>query len=486
MSLINKLLKDIESRQTALPDGRDIVLDGLYSAYDVEIQQQESKKKYFYYLLAIFLFVALFILVGRIDLPSPAENPYTSSALFPAQPVINNSSTRGAVIIDEVKPEVENRNSGGAILSLKVDDVLANQENFILAREENIQHRATIENIALEEEAGNIILSMDIPVESQYVLYMLNNPYRAVLEIDNVDHAGSLPGIDQLTTISNIRKQLDDDGQFRFVIESRGPLSIENTRILQDSGQYKLQVSLQQQDQAVPAASEENIMTQIADTDKALSGDTNVMHGELVKTIHQPKVYSKTEKLLMEGLELYRQGKVAEGLDAFYAAVKNDESHVKARATLAVKLVEQDQRELAVTVLEEGLQLYPDRTEWSRLLAQTHIDAGNLYLAREVMEKSIPAISADPDYHALYAALLQKMTLHQQAALTYRNLLNVYPENGIWWMGLAISLEALSRNRDAIFAYSNALKGHSLTTETHQYIAQRIRILNQQIANESS
>src|SRR3990172_3017116 len=190
-------------------------------------------------------------------------------------------------------------------------------------------------------------------------------------------------------------------------------------------------------------------MTQIADTDKALSGDTNVMHGELVKTVHQPKVYSKTEKLLMEGLELYRRGKVAEGLDAFYAAVKTDESHVKARETLAVKLVEQDQRELAVTVLEEGLQLYPD-------------------------------------HHALYAALLQKMTLHQQAALTYRNLLNVYPENGIWWMGLAISLEALSRNRDAIFAYSNALKGHSLTTETHQYIAQRIRILNQQIANESS
>lgn len=486
MSLINKLLKDIESRQTAPPDEQDFVLDGLYSAYDVEIQQQESKKNYFYYLLAIFLFVILFISVSWIDLPSPAENSYTSSAQPPARPAIHNSSAHGAVIIDAGKPEVESGYSGEAIFSLKVDDVLANQENIIPARDESTQHRAIIENIALEESAGKIILSMDIPVESKYVLYTLNKPYRTVLEIDNVDQAGSLPGIDQLTTITNIRKQLDEDGKFRFVIESSGPLSIENTGILQDSGQYKLHVSLQQQDRLIPEASKENIIDQVADTDKALSGDTAVMHGELVKTIHQPKVYSTTEKSLMEGLELYRQGKVAEGLDAFYAAVKNDEGHIKARATLAVKLIEQNQHEQAVTVLEEGLRLYPDRTEWTRLLAQAHIDAGNLYAAREVMEKSIPAISADPDYHALYAALLQKMILHQQAALTYRNLLNVYPDNGIWWMGLAISLEALSRNRDAIFAYSNALKGHSLTTETHQYIAQRIRLLNQQIANESS
>ncbi len=462
MSLINKLLKDIESRQAALPDEQDFVLDGLYSAYDVEIQQQKSKKNYFYYPLAIFLFVILFISVSRIDLPSPAENSYTSSAPPPALPAINNSSARGAVVIEEGKPEVENRYSDEAILSLKVDDVLANQENFIPARDESTQHQAIIENIALEESA------------------------RTVLEINNVDHAGSLPGIDQLTSITNIRKQLDEDGKFRFVIESRVPLSIENTGILRDSEQHRLQVSLQKQDQVIPAASKENIIAQVADTDKALSGDTAVMQGELVKTIHQPKVYSTTEKSLMEGLELYRQGKVAEGLDAFYTAVKNDEGHVKARATLAVKLIDQNQREQAVTTLEEGLRLYPDRTEWTRLLAQAHIDAGNLFAAREVLEKSVPAISADPDYHALYAALLQKMTQHQQAALIYRNLLNAYPDNGIWWMGLAISLEALSRNRDALFAYSNAMKGHSLTPGTHQYIAQRIRVLNQQIANESS
>ena len=486
MSLINKLLKDIESRQNALPDGQDIVLDGLYSAYDVEMRQPESKKKYFYYLLAIFLFAALFISVSWIDFSSPEKDTYTSSELTPVTPPLNDLSARGAVMLEEVKAQINNGNSGEAMLSLKVDDMLANQVNIVPTREENTQHSAAVENIVLEEAAGKIILSMDIPVESQYVLYMLNKPYRTILEIDNVKHAGSLPGIDQLTTITKIRKQLGDDDKFRLVIESREPLSIDNTGIQQDSGQHKLQVSLQQRAQDTPVAVKENIAAQIAETDTILSGDTDVVHGELVKTMRQPKVYSITEKFLMEGLELYRQGKIAEGLDAFYAAVKNDESHVKARATLAVKLMEQNQRDLAMTVLEDGLLLYPDNTEWSRLLAQAHINAGNLYAAREVMEKSIPAISADPDFHALYAALLQKMNLHQQAALTYRNLLNVYPDNGIWWMGLAISLEALSRNRDALFAYSNALKGHSLTTETHQYIAQRVRLLNQQIANESS
>jgi MSHA biogenesis protein MshN len=114
------------------------------------------------------------------------------------------------------------------------------------------------------------------------------------------------------------------------------------------------------------------------------------------------------------------------------------------------------------------------------------MDAGNLVLAREALSRNVPAIASDPDYHALYAAVLQKLAVHNDAAMIYRNLVDVQPDNGLWWMGLAISLEAISRNKDALFAYRNALNGQSLTPETHRYIVERIRYLDNQGRNESS
>ena len=53
MSLINKMLSDLESREVLLADKQDVMLDGLYSAYDVEIENKPDNRKYYYVLLTI-------------------------------------------------------------------------------------------------------------------------------------------------------------------------------------------------------------------------------------------------------------------------------------------------------------------------------------------------------------------------------------------------------------------------------------------------
>ena len=233
-----------------------------------------------------------------------------------------------------------------------------------------------------------------------------------------------------------------------------------------------------------PAITESDHSERIVKVDESKQHEQTVLPGSVVKTPRKSVPASETDKLLYEGHKLYQQGQFAQGMDKFYAAVKSDESHVLARSTLATKLIEQGQHDLAYSVLREGLNHYPGQTEWTKLLAQAYIDAGDLPGAKDLLSGSMPDISSDPGFHALYAALLQKLELHKEAAVIYRNLLQLHPDNGIWWMGLAISLEAISRNKDALFAYKNALNGQLLTPETHQYITQRIHFLNQQLAHD--
>ncbi|MEM6998850.1 MAG: hypothetical protein AAF419_03310, partial [Pseudomonadota bacterium] len=68
MSLINKLLKDLEKRQAHLYQDQDKVLDGLSSAYDLH----ENKKSNLPFLLFLFFFSSLlvvFIIFYQTDVP---------------------------------------------------------------------------------------------------------------------------------------------------------------------------------------------------------------------------------------------------------------------------------------------------------------------------------------------------------------------------------------------------------------------------------
>jgi tetratricopeptide (TPR) repeat protein len=342
-----------------------------------------------------------------------------------------------------------------------------------------------IEKIEIDSSEQKTVLSLHMPVDAHYSVYSLEEPDRIVLQINDMDYADALPALEDHPQITNIRKRRDENGNFIFVMESSSPLSIVNSGYQQTGDSYKLQVTLLpgQKPSKSMAASHS---LKLAGPEVPASANEASTRGDLVKILHQPRLVDPADKMLSEGLALYESGQVAEALDKLYAVVKSNESHVRARATLAVILVEQGQGGLAITLLEDGLSQYPEQAAWSRLLGRIHMDAGNLSIAREVLSRTMPAITADPEYHALYAAVLQKMALHNDAAVTYRNLVNVQPDNGLWWMGLAISLEAIARNKDALFAYKNALNGQLLTPETHRYIVERIRYLDNRDGNESS
>ncbi len=74
---------------------------------------------------------------------------------------------------------------------------------------------------------------------------------------------------------------------------------------------------------------------------------------------------------------------------------------------------------------------------------------------------------------------LQGLEDHARAAIVYRNLLQYGGSNGSWWLGLAISLEAMARDSDAAVAYRNALNAPEITADSRRFIKDRLRGLEQ-------
>ena len=132
----------------------------------------------------------------------------------------------------------------------------------------------------------------------------------------------------------------------------------------------------------------------------------------------------------------------------------------------------------AEKLLKEGLAGQAANSDWSNLYARLLVNKGNVTGAVKVLKSVMPDMSIEPDYYAFLAALYQKSEYHEDAVLTYRQVLRVRPGNGVWWMGLAISLESLGRNDEALFAYNKALDGKFMSQDLHRYVQGKISYLN--------
>ena len=152
--------------------------------------------------------------------------------------------------------------------------------------------------------------------------------------------------------------------------------------------------------------------------------------------------------------------------------------NVEARSLYASSLIARNRMEQAIQVLASGLSLNPGVSEWAKIYGRLLIERGQNRPALEAMQLALPDITDDLDYHAMYAALLQKESRHDMAIHTYTSLLRHRPNNSIWWMGLAISQDAMGDSDSALYSYNMALKGQSLDFELRRYILEQVQRLS--------
>ncbi len=143
---------------------------------------------------------------------------------------------------------------------------------------------------------------------------------------------------------------------------------------------------------------------------------------------------------------LIQQGRQAEAIAALEQALQLDAHHAAARQTLVALLIEANRQGEAVRSLRDGLQIDAGQTGLAMILARLQLERGELKPALETLQRSLPHAADRADYQAFLAALLQRDGRHREAVEHYALALRKSPDNGVWWMGQGISLQAENRN----------------------------------------
>lgn len=159
--------------------------------------------------------------------------------------------------------------------------------------------------------------------------------------------------------------------------------------------------------------------------------------------------------------------------------------HMRARETLSALLLNTGRVSEAAQTLSEGLRLRPTSTPLAKLYARVLVDQGDNDAAVAVLERARPLVATDPDYYALMGVLYRGVGKHAQASQVYQQILQARPGVAVWWMGLALSEDAMGSSAKALEAYQRAHRAGGLKAEVLQYVQSRITALTPSVADKS-
>ncbi len=185
----------------------------------------------------------------------------------------------------------------------------------------------------------------------------------------------------------------------------------------------------------------------------------------------------QSDNLYRQSLAQLQQGRVSEAQDVLNKALALNPGNLKARQTLLGLLVESGRADEASQLLRDGLALSPEQSGFSMALARLQIEAGDGAAALGTLREGLPHAGEDAEYHAFYAALLQRDEQHADAVQHYLTALRSNPAMPAWLVGVGISLQAQGNAGDAAAAFRRAQETGQLTPQLAQFVDQRLKLL---------
>jgi MSHA biogenesis protein MshN len=174
-----------------------------------------------------------------------------------------------------------------------------------------------------------------------------------------------------------------------------------------------------------------------------------------------------------------QEGRMTDSVAALEQALKLDPGHDAARQTLVGLLIEVRRPDEAMRHLQAALALDARQPALAMLLARLQIERGGSGI--ETLTRTLPYAANDmsksADYHAFLAGALARAQRHREAAEQYQAALRAAPGNGVWWMGLGMSLQADKRNGEALEAFQRARASGTLSAELQGFVERRLQQL---------
>lgn len=115
--------------------------------------------------------------------------------------------------------------------------------------------------------------------------------------------------------------------------------------------------------------------------------------------------------------------------------------------------------------------------EQAQMKARIKAQEGDLPAAVLELESASPTVADVPAYYSYLAALYHKTKRYDDAAELYRRLLNADDSQPTYWLGLAVSLDALDDRPGALRAFRYARRYSKPDAPSRAYVEERIRHL---------
>jgi len=172
-----------------------------------------------------------------------------------------------------------------------------------------------------------------------------------------------------------------------------------------------------------------------------------------------------------------QQGRTDEAIAGYEGVLRLDPLYHEARRALVGVFLNAKRNADAERVLQEGLKRDSHESSFAMLLARLQVERDAIPLALETLQKNLSHAERRPDYQAFVGALLQRQDRHKEAIAHFQIALQLAPDNGVWLMGMGISLQAVRRNEDAREAYRRALGSNSLNPQLREFVQKKLREL---------
>jgi MSHA biogenesis protein MshN len=192
------------------------------------------------------------------------------------------------------------------------------------------------------------------------------------------------------------------------------------------------------------------------------------------KQVKELSPQQRAENEYRRAMSLIQQGRTQEAIGALEQALQIDAQHAAARQTLVELLLERRRHDDAMSRLQEGLGLDPNQPGLAMILARLQVEKGDIRSAVDTLRRTLPYAADRADYQAFLAALLQREGQHKEAIEHYGLALRKTPQNGVWWMGLGISLQADNRVPEARDAFGRAKATNTLSSELLAFVEQQL------------
>ena len=184
--------------------------------------------------------------------------------------------------------------------------------------------------------------------------------------------------------------------------------------------------------------------------------------------------YERAENEFRGGVASLRLGRLSEAEARFRSAIEEDRSHSDAHRALAGILIDSGRYIEAESVLQGSIGTNPHQPDLAMVMARLQVERGALQAASETLRASAAYAQGDAEYRAFFAAVLQRANDHEQAVAEYRAALALAPvKNPVWLMGLGISLRALGENLQAVQAFSDAGASRRLAPGLQAFVEQQ-------------